>query len=397
MRIAKIDIFDEIGGWGVRADTFKSDLEMLGKVDKITLNINSPGGSVIDAYAIHNLIADNEAHVTGVVYGMAASAASYILTACDEVHMHRDSLLMIHEAWSFTYGNADDLRREADFLDKNSDIILSSYADRAGMTLADLRAKLKEEGGDYWMTAQEAKDADFIDVVIQPQSKRQKAKAMASMFANFNPCAFDTDESSMELPSDSVTETTTVTTKISEVVETTTVEETPVEEETSEDAVEETPVAKTEEPAKESLTDRIVNAFTGTKQLKAELETSRNELTQLKATYASLVAERDTLKAQADKLETLEIALSEAEAQTVTLTNQVQNATVITKEKVVQAAAALVTDHMGVDLGAADTLPEVSDKIPATVLEQYNALSGGERTTFFNKHKDEILAAIAKS
>ena len=107
----EIDIFDEIGVWGVTAKDFISDLRAL-KRPEITLSINSPGGSVFDGIAMYNALRNSGKKVTCRVLGVAASAASFVAMAGDTVQMSPQSMMMIHDAMGITMGNADDHRRQ---------------------------------------------------------------------------------------------------------------------------------------------------------------------------------------------------------------------------------------------------------------------------------------------
>lgn len=160
---ADVYIYDVIGGWfwGVDAATFVRDLNDL-DVETINLFVNSPGGSVYDAVAIMNALRRHKAKVVAVVDGLAASAASFIIQAADEVVMGVGTELMIHDAWSGVYGNAEDLRREADSLDRLSNTIASIYAERAGGTEAEWREVMQAE---TWYSADEAVAAGLADRV----------------------------------------------------------------------------------------------------------------------------------------------------------------------------------------------------------------------------------------
>jgi ATP-dependent protease ClpP protease subunit len=157
--------------YGVIGDGWFSDVsasefaEELGKVtaDRIELHVNSPGGDVFDGVAIYNALLQHPAEVHAVVDGLAASAASFIVTAGDRVSMGRGTELMIHDAWTFTIGNAGDHREVADVLDKISDSVAGLYADRAEGDAAEWRERMRAE---TWYSAQEAVDAGLADEVL---------------------------------------------------------------------------------------------------------------------------------------------------------------------------------------------------------------------------------------
>jgi len=95
--VAELTIYDEIGSYGVPAKTFIDEMKSLGDISELTLRINSPGGSVFDGIAIYNALKRHPAKVTVTVEGLAASIASVILCAGDEVVMPKNALIMIHD------------------------------------------------------------------------------------------------------------------------------------------------------------------------------------------------------------------------------------------------------------------------------------------------------------
>ena len=155
---AEISIYDAIGSFDVNAKQFVDELKEI-NADTINLRINSPGGSVIDGNAMFNALQRHPAKVITHIDGLAASMASVLAMAGDEVHMADNALLMIHNPWTFSMGDADELRADADLLDKMSASILSSYG-RSQYEAEELKNLMDEE---TWFTAQEAFDAGFVD------------------------------------------------------------------------------------------------------------------------------------------------------------------------------------------------------------------------------------------
>ena len=103
---AEISIYDAIGSFDVNAKQFVDELKEI-NADTINLRINSPGGSVIDGNAMFNALQRHPAKVVTHIDGLAASMASVIAMAGDEVHMADNALLMIHNPWTFSMGDAD--------------------------------------------------------------------------------------------------------------------------------------------------------------------------------------------------------------------------------------------------------------------------------------------------
>lgn len=172
---AEIFIYDEIGGsFGVDANEFIQDLQNV-KADNLTVRINSPGGSVIDAVAIYNALVQHPANVTCRVDSMAASAASIVAMAGDTVEMMVGSQLMIHDAMVADCGNAKELREIANWLDDQSDNIAGIYAERGRDKTADeWRALMLAE---TWMFADEAVELGLADSVYTRQIKQALEEA----------------------------------------------------------------------------------------------------------------------------------------------------------------------------------------------------------------------------
>lgn len=156
-----MSIFDDIGAFGVTATQFIQDLANLGDIKNLTIQINSQGGSVQDGVAIYNAIKQHPANVTVEINGWALSIASFIAMAGDTVRMASNSLLMLHNPWVSAAGDAAELRKTADVLDKTRETLISAYA-RSGKSRAEIIAMLDAE---TWLDANEALAAGFIDEV----------------------------------------------------------------------------------------------------------------------------------------------------------------------------------------------------------------------------------------
>lgn len=165
--VAEIYIYGNIGDrWdedGVIASEMVRDIAAL-EADEITLRINSYGGSVTDGLAIYNALKRHPAPVNVQVDGVAISCASYIAMAGDTVTMAKNAQMMIHAPWSYAWGNAVDLREQADILDRYSKSMASAYADKSGKTYEQALSILTD-GKDHWFSADEAVVEGFADVV----------------------------------------------------------------------------------------------------------------------------------------------------------------------------------------------------------------------------------------
>lgn len=154
---ATVYLYDEIGFWGVTAAEFVQQLAAL-DVDTIHLRLNSPGGDVFDGITMYNALLQHPAQIMVHVDGLAASIASVIALAGDEVIMAENAFLMIHQAWTIALGNADELRTTAGLLDKIDAMITATYVKQSSAPRDQVVAWMADE---TWFDAQEAVDAGF--------------------------------------------------------------------------------------------------------------------------------------------------------------------------------------------------------------------------------------------
>lgn len=163
---AEISIYDEIGFWGVSAASFAQDLKSCGNnLKQINLHIHSPGGDVFDGIAIYNLLKNYPANVTVYIDGLAASMASVIAMAGNEVIMPENAMMMIHKPWGIQGGDAEDMRKYADLLDKVENTLIPAYASKTGKTPEELAEMLSAE---TWLTAKECVEQGFADKLAEP-------------------------------------------------------------------------------------------------------------------------------------------------------------------------------------------------------------------------------------
>lgn len=148
-------------GWEITAaETIAKLADMTGDV---TVRINSYGGDSFEGVAVKNALRAHAGHVTAVVDGVAASAASVIaVCGADRVVMRPGAELMIHDAWTFTDGNAADLTKVAADLERTSQAMAEMYAEKAGGDAERWRDMMRAE---TWFSAQEAVDAGLADAV----------------------------------------------------------------------------------------------------------------------------------------------------------------------------------------------------------------------------------------
>jgi ATP-dependent Clp endopeptidase proteolytic subunit ClpP len=166
-RGAEIVIYDEIGAFGIPAKAFLDELKALGPVAELTVRINSPGGSVFDGVAIYNALKRHDAAITVWIDGLAASIASMIAMAGDEVVMPENAMLVLHDPSGLVAGTAADMRAMAEALDRMKAGMVAAYRDKSGRGNAEIEALMQAE---TWLSAQEAVELGFADRVEQPVS-----------------------------------------------------------------------------------------------------------------------------------------------------------------------------------------------------------------------------------
>lgn len=178
---ATVHIYDEIDSWfGVSANDLIAEMDALDDVDELDIRINSPGGSAFDGINIANAIMRHPAKTTTYVDGLAASAASLIMVAADEVVVSKYGQAMLHNARAFVAGTATDMREVAAQLDKLNGSMAQLYADRAG---GDAKAWSKVMNAETWYDAEELVAAGLATRVDDSTVREEVEQAVASALA----------------------------------------------------------------------------------------------------------------------------------------------------------------------------------------------------------------------
>ncbi|WP_313287514.1 head maturation protease, ClpP-related [Leclercia sp.] len=161
-----ISIFDVIGadywGEGVTASRIAGALRSLGGAD-VTVNINSPGGDMFEGLAIYNLLREYDGKVTVKVLGLAASAASIIAMAGDDVQIGRGAFLMIHNCWVYAMGNRHDLAQIATDMEPFDKAMSDIYQARSGLDADTVDAMMD---GETYIGGSEAVEKGFADSLL---------------------------------------------------------------------------------------------------------------------------------------------------------------------------------------------------------------------------------------
>ena len=160
--ITMLDIIGDDGmGGGVSAKRIAAALRTISNRD-VTVQINSPGGDMFEGIAIYNLLRAHPARITVDVLGIAASAASVIAMAGDNIRMAPSSFLMLHNAWGVVIGNRHDMAEAATLFERFDGALADIYAARSGMARSEVATLLDAE---TFLTAQEAVAAGMTDTI----------------------------------------------------------------------------------------------------------------------------------------------------------------------------------------------------------------------------------------
>lgn len=172
---ATLYVYDVIDAyWGVNATDVAKAVSGLGADTTLHVRINSPGGDVFEARAISAALRNFGGKVVGHIDGLAASAATDIANACDEVEMAPGAFYMIHESWTIAIGNKGAMSDTAGLLSKIDDSIAAEYAKRTGKPVDEINAWMNAE---TWFTAEEAIENGFADRMAPEKAKNATAKS----------------------------------------------------------------------------------------------------------------------------------------------------------------------------------------------------------------------------
>lgn len=338
----EVHIYDEIGGYGVGAKEFISELKQHSG-NRIHLRINSVGGSVTEGLAIANAIKRHKGGVTAHVDGLAASMATVIAVSADETVMADNGIFMVHEPWSVGQGTADDLRAEADVLDKMKKSLVRSYTKKTGMDDEEVEELMRAE---TWMNAQEALAYGFIDYI------EDGIEAAASITPATARQRFDNFSNSMR--------------KTAKTIK-------------AEEAAAEV-VAPVEAPVIDEVTvdtsAEVMNSELQAKVDALQADLDANNAAQAQASE-DIAKEIEALKAEVDRL-TAESAGKDDEIATLTAA---------AKSAGEQAAA--IVASVGID--AATVAPSDPELSAAQI---FNSLTGAEAVEYFRNNKRQIMASV---
>lgn len=160
-------IGEDMWGDGVSPARIAAALRDIGSNNPVTVLINSPGGDMFDGIAIYSLLKEHRGRVTVKIIGMAASAASIIAMAGDEIQIARAGFFMIHNAWFCACGNRHEFREFAEYLEPFDRAMSDVYQDRTGLSENEIDGMMDRES---WIGGTEAIEKGFADGYLESES-----------------------------------------------------------------------------------------------------------------------------------------------------------------------------------------------------------------------------------
>jgi len=377
---ATIHLYDEVGAFGSGSKEFLADL---GKLDgqHLHLRINSPGGSVVEGTAIYNALRRHKGGLTVHIDALAASMASVIAMAGAPVYIADNALLMIHNPWTVSMGDSDQLRREAALLDKLKDSLRNAYVRKTGME-ADRIAQMMDE--ETWLDAVEAVALGFADAIEEGVAAAATATP-ESLRARFDTFA---KAKSMD-PETEKTETEKVENEPTPLL---------VEILASLDEVE-TKSAELDEESKSTLAERLQSMATamsapeeetteeatkeGDEEYAAEPQAKVSAADSILAKFNGAIADRDAALAEATAYRAKFEALN-SEVETL-------------RSELAQDREDLGRLQRSFGLSAARVVPEIDQSAnPSSIYDQWRNATGAEKTRIFRANR-KALEAHAKT
>jgi ATP-dependent Clp endopeptidase proteolytic subunit ClpP len=366
-RVARVDIMGPIGGWDVSGSEFLRELKDLGDVDSIDLRIHSPGGSVLDGWAIANGIKNHPAHVVATVEGLAASMGSVVLLSADEIQVPQNAYVMIHNVSGGAFGEAEELESMAALMRKLQDDVTDFYANATGKDREEIAEMMAAE---TWMNGADAVEHGFATRVLEPV-KAAACADLDTLVAKFE----NVPAAVLELQAEEPAEEETQVEEIEDLLEEDQAEESDDQESAEADQEEIEKELQTEISAKKELSTwgRILAALSG-----EDSSADNHEESSAKAALA-----------RADKLEAeLSGRVSELE--------KIQEEMDILRDqnREMESCALTVESRLiecGFDFAEASDLPAPNQNKIGNALETYLGMQPGkERREFFAKNRKEI-------
>ena len=160
---------------------FKKELDNLGSIQKLNIYINSPGGDVFTASTMISMLErqkDKGTEINAYVDGLSASAASFLMFAADHIYLYKNSIVMVHKPMSWAVGNANDMQKTIDALNKIEDsVMIPMYLSKAKCDEAKIKELIDAE---TWLSSTEMQE--YFDVIVLNEEKVAVASISSKLF-----------------------------------------------------------------------------------------------------------------------------------------------------------------------------------------------------------------------
>lgn len=158
----EIEIMEQIGMWGISAKDFRNSIKRLGEKEPLHVHINSDGGDILEGNEIFNTLRDHKGPVRVSIGAIAASMASVVAMAGKPLSIAENGFMMIHNPWTLAVGDSEELRKNAETMDKMKSGIIAAYRQKSNLSEQEISQLMDDE---TWMTADEALEKGFVDSI----------------------------------------------------------------------------------------------------------------------------------------------------------------------------------------------------------------------------------------
>ena len=327
--------------------------------------MNSVGGDVFAGFTIANMIKDLEkkgVKTTCIVEGLAASIASVVACACSRIKMYSNSFLMVHRCWSVVQGNSQDLRKEADTMEKIDSQIVGFYQSHFTMTRDELMDLIDKES---WISGEEISNYHFDAELLQSE-KQYKIAAKLQDFSNIPKRILNIMEEEK---------------KEETQVENTVVENTVVENTVVEDEVKEEP--KVEEPKVEDSDETMIPKAKADERVSGMQATMAKQMNAMKAEYEAKINDfTNQIKAKDEELTNAKAKVTSLESELEQAKKELSNMTSAFEDK------KTALENLNSQVLRPNESAKVYDKESAR--KELASLPMSQRQKFYDEHKEVI-------
>lgn len=163
---------------------FKEELDAIGNVQNLNIYINSPGGDVFTASTMISMlqrVKDKGTVINAYIDGLSASAASFLMMIANNIYVYKNSTVMVHKPMSIAIGNANDMQKTIDALNKIEDsVMIPMYMSKAKASEEEIKGLIDAE---TWLSAKEMDK--YFNVTLIDEEKVAVASIKSNLFKNY--------------------------------------------------------------------------------------------------------------------------------------------------------------------------------------------------------------------